>query len=773
MGFLSLVATTAMAGLGGYLAARFRFRIERGAMRALAASVLAWAWMTVGLQLLGTVGALDRTWILVVAALGLAAGIAARISRGALPDPPWPRGEYWGIAGAAAYAFLSYAVVRFASMSLLLPPKVVSDGPIYHLFFAARWWKAGRISLVASPFGENAATYFPANGDLVFAGLMALYEGDRPARIGQAPFFLIAGLAAYAIARRLGAGAASAIVATCFFLSCTPLLLFAFEANVDTFFIAGYLAAVAFGIRYALDGGHLCSLIFAGLSAGLAWGSKPTAILFVPPLLLLTAAVAVRKHGFRRGAPGRLAVLAAATLLTCGFWLARGLILTGNPLYPMHLEAFDRVILAGWYPQAAMQRSQFYLPRGDWRAFLAITAMVFDGRLLPLWAAALLGLWAIRRPRAPADWAVWAVSALSVANVATYWLLIPYRTQQRFMLQAVGLAAAPLARLLDRFPPLRWAAVALLALHLATPGSWPFGGPDPHDPSRVNPAFWELSDIIPKAASPPVRLPPPPGQWPVFFAAPGGLEFLAIEMFLVLGPIAAAFLAARAFRTGRPVATTWAVAGSVILAAIVTVGTDYNAGFSARIHPTFGDYQKGWAALENLSPRGGTRVAYAGTNLPYYLMAGGLRNHVEYVNIDERRDWLMHEYQRTAVDRGDPPLADTPGPRHEAVHPEYDLRVARRIARGVKPSALWDTPRPGWDRLHPNYDAWLANLRASNIRLLVVAKANPMDGLFNIADAQEFPIERVWADTHPEDFELAYPRQGQDLKMRIYRVREK
>ena len=45
--------------------------------------------------------------------------------------------------------------------SLLLAVKVVSDGPIYHLYFAARWWKAGRLILVAAPFGENAATYFP------------------------------------------------------------------------------------------------------------------------------------------------------------------------------------------------------------------------------------------------------------------------------------------------------------------------------------------------------------------------------------------------------------------------------------------------------------------------------------------------------------------------------------------------------------------------------------------------------------------------------------
>ena len=35
---------------------------------------------------------------------------------------------------------------------------------------------------------------------------------------------------------------------------------------------------------------------------------------------------------------------------------------------------------------------------------------------------------------------VWGISVLAMMNVASYWIFIPYRTQQRFMLQAVGLA---------------------------------------------------------------------------------------------------------------------------------------------------------------------------------------------------------------------------------------------------------------------------------------------------------------------------------------------
>src|SRR5262249_53130587 len=122
---------------------------------------------------------------------------------------------------------LVIAAASFHGMpSLLQAVKVVSDGPIYHLYFAARWWKAGRLFLVAAPFGENAATYFPANGDLWFTWLMASWGGDNLAKVGQAPFLLLAGAAAYGCARSLGVGRSAGVVATSWFVTSTPLLLF-------------------------------------------------------------------------------------------------------------------------------------------------------------------------------------------------------------------------------------------------------------------------------------------------------------------------------------------------------------------------------------------------------------------------------------------------------------------------------------------------------------------------------------------------------------------
>ncbi|MDB5351836.1 MAG: family glycosyltransferase, 4-amino-4-deoxy-L-arabinose transferase [Planctomycetota bacterium] len=732
MGWFWIIGVGTILGAAGHLAARHLFRQPTGWPRTLAGAVLAWAWITVGLQILGSFGVLNQVGILAWSAVGLAVAAAFLAIPPVPDDPPKAAEKPFDLPATLSLGMILVVSLMLGAGSFLLPPKIVSDGPIYHLFFAAKWWKAGRIFPIASPFGETAATYFPANGDLWFSGLMTLYGGDRLARLGQAPFLLLAGMAAFATARRLGVGASSALIATAWFVSSLPLILFAFEANVDMIFVAGYLAAVYFGLRYAIDHGGIPALIIAGLAAGLAWGTKPTATAFIPPLLALAALIVLTRPISWPSRIGHIAILMLAPLATAGYWFGRSFLLTGNPLYPVHVEALGRVWLRGWYPSSAMVRSQFYLPVEDWRSLISVVLTVFDPRLMLVWLAALVGAWSWGKPKSVRNRWVWAVSALAVANVATYWLVIPYRTQQRFMLQALGLAAVPLGCLLDRGRWLRWLAVALLAVHLTTAQSWPFGRPDRRAP-------WELSEKIPTVAAAPAQLPLYPPDWPKIWDAPGGPDYLLTSAGLVAGCVMSAWLWSFASRTGT--ARGRAIAAGVTVAVVtgyVAALNGTNGSVSRRVFPPFADYQRAWMALESVSPATGTRVAYAGTNLPYYLMAGGLRNDVSYVNIDAHPDWLLHDYHLSARDRGDPPV--------------------------------WDSPRPGWDRIHPDYNAWLANLRARRIQFLVVAEANPFDGPFNIADTERFPIERSWADDHPELFELVYPRNSPDPRMRIYRL---
>ncbi len=200
---------------GAWWLAAYGFGQARVLDCVLASTTLAFTWCLLGLELLGSAGWLTIEPLAIWMGLLFVAGLAARWRWRALG----PAAAGIATCGRAAepeklrcetliaIALVLWVAAELAMQSLLLPVKVVSDGPIYHLYFAVQWWKAGRLFLVPAPFGESAATYFPANGDLWFTWLMAAWGGDRLARVGQAPFLLLAAMAVHRIARALARAA--------------------------------------------------------------------------------------------------------------------------------------------------------------------------------------------------------------------------------------------------------------------------------------------------------------------------------------------------------------------------------------------------------------------------------------------------------------------------------------------------------------------------------------------------------------------------------------
>ena len=717
--FLTLALNGTLA-VGGYLVARHVFRQTCGMPRFLAAAVVAWAWLTIGMQTLGFLGLLTvgplLGWVAVLLALGLVGRVLAPGDTAKIPVAPSK--DIWSWIEVAAIGLVLWLVALYAGPSLLRAVKVVSDGPIYHLYFAARWWKAGRLILVAAPFGENAATYFPGGGDLWFAWLIIGWGGDAPAKVGQVPFLVLGGLTTFALCRRLGARRPAALVAACWSLTSSPVVLYGFEANVDMIFVAAYLLATYFIVRHALGDDGLASLVLGGLAAGLALGTKAPAVVFVPPLIVAGLLIGVRSASNFSRKISAAAIMTLVPFTVAGFWYARNAWLTGNPLYPLHVEAFGRVWLAGWYGPEVMRLSPYFIPRGMWRAFVDLMMAVLDPRLVPLWLLALFGFWRVKAvSRGPVDRMVWLISGLAVLNIALYWLVIPYRTQQRFFLQALGLAAVPLSRVFDRSPGASWLGVGLLAVHLLTPQPWPFSNGDPP---------WDLTSMIPNQIP---ALIPVMGPWAVVMSTLmiGVTAFCAAWTWLRLDGGRAA-----------PAIATAATIAYLALAGFFFFPWDADA--RQRFFPRFPDYYRGWLAFDARCGPNGARVAYAGTDLPYYLMGTGLRNEVRYVNVDRHKDWLLHDYHREAMLSGKDPRT-------------------------------WHHPRPGWDRVHPDYVSWLANLRAEGIQLLVVTRANPEEGPHNVADRMGFPVEHGWAESHPESFEPLYGGADGDGIFRLYRLK--
>lgn len=716
---MSILPTTisflALAIGGWWISARL-LKLPGGAVRFLGAVVVAWTWVTVGMLVLGSFGAITQANLVVWSVgLGVIGGIAGRW--GAEPARTDPEARPWEWPSVLALSLVALSVLWRGVPALLFPVQVVSDGPIYHLYFAARWWKSGRLDLIPTPFGENAAPYFPAVGDLWFGWLMTLWGGDRLAKIGQIPFFAVCGAATYRLAREAGIGRDASLIATSWALCSTPFLVFGIEPNVDAIFVGGYATTCLFLVRWIKGLEPLRSLALGAITAGLAWGSKPTGIVFVPPLLVLAGLACLVRKSDRARKPVELLMLTLLPMVGEGFWLVRNAWLTGNPLYPLHLQLAGRVVLQGWYGSDVMRLSQYYLPVSDYRSLSDILLAVLDPRMVPFWVAAVVGGWAIKvGPQIQRRW-VWLASGLAVANLAIYWLGIPYRTQQRFMLQAMFLAAIPLAALMDPTKWRRWMGVVILGIHLMTHQDWPF--------TRLfHVVPWDLSPYVPGGIN----------GWLEAIQSRAAMPTLLIQW-------AGLIVAARLLLRGRSRKAIWA--GAVVIVG-VTAGSIgavvVAAGGLSQLpaYPGFRDYYRAWLDLDQRTRNASFRIAYAGTNLPYYLMGKDFRHHVEYVNVDGHRDWILHDYHRDAIARGDRPT--------------------------------WDHPRPGWDRIHPDYDGWLANLRARGIQLLVVAAANPDEGPFNLADPERFTIERVWADAHPDVFEPLYGQNPPDPLMKIYRV---
>lgn len=121
------------------------------------------------------------------------------------------------------------------------------------------------------------------------------------------------------------------------------------------------------------------------------------------------------------------------------------------------------------------------------------------------------------------------------------------------------------------------------------------------------------------------------------------------------------------------------------------------------------------------------------------------RNDAVYVNINGHRDWLPHDYH-----------------------------TARRLAGEADTAVI---PWPQWYREKADYQAWLENLRTAQIDLLFVSRIN-LHGhiILPPLELAPFPIEREWADAHPEEFEKLGPEpvsQGTMPWNCVYRLRRR
>lgn len=422
------------------LAWRFARRLYgEDLVAAAAAGCALWTAMVVAiLEVLGTIGALQRGVVLAVTAGVWAVG-RLWLARRAGPDAEPPRWSWtprlprspveWGsaIGVAALLAVLVVAVVEAVS-----EPTLQFDALYYHLPIAVQWLQHGNTRLLPYIFPNGHAARFPAAFELIELWLLIPVHRDFLVQLAGLPgaALMMSGVAL--LARELGAGVRSALAGSLVVVTLPTVLVTQIGGDLTDLFMAGAVTACAgFIARYSRSG-SVRDLVLAGATAGLAVASRYQALVELLPLVAIAVVVLAVRPGPIRVALRAGAGAAATMLAVGGYFYVRNAAATGNPLYPkrwsLPLHPFPgarqtyccdgpSLLQLGWHPslwahktwQILFANSTAADTSHSWGPMLAL--LVLGGMLVPVLASAR------RRER---DAVRWGWSVYPIAQFVCY-----------------------------------------------------------------------------------------------------------------------------------------------------------------------------------------------------------------------------------------------------------------------------------------------------------------------------------------------------------------
>jgi hypothetical protein len=327
VGVVVLVSIAASLVVGAVSLRRLFLPAWDGALARLAELVVGAALLVVVVELLGSVGALQR-WTL-VAAMVLAAVAAwafmrrrgVVVTRRARGSPPRPdRASVVVLAAIAPFLFAPWLRQTADAVRLGM---LEYDTLWYHLPFAARFAQDGWI-VQPHHVGNPPDAFLPATSELFHAVGMLAFATDVVSPFLNLAWAGVFVLAAWCVGRPLGAQVATTAAAGVVLALPVMVASQAGSAQSDMAGLALLTAAVAFVVA---DQNSAGAAGLAGLAAGLSIGAKLT--LVAPALLLAVGAVVVARPGRRK----RVAVAWAVGLAATGaYWYVRNIVYTGTPL---------------------------------------------------------------------------------------------------------------------------------------------------------------------------------------------------------------------------------------------------------------------------------------------------------------------------------------------------------------------------------------------------------------------------------------------------------
>ncbi len=236
-------------------------------------------------------------------------------------------------------ATLALAVLCIAVLACT--PPFSRDALIHHLKVPLLYLQQGGIyELPTLDF-----SYYPMNLDFLYMG--ALWLGsDILAKYIHMAFGLGTALLLFGyLKKRLSS--TYGLLGALFFLTIPIIIKLSITVYVDLGLVFFSTASLLLIFHWLETGEQKKHLILAGLSCGLAIGTKYNGLLVLFLLTLMLPILFIRKQ---KKSKGRSSKAIKATILFCfaalmaaSPWLVRNTLWTGNPLYPLYNSVFSRI----------------------------------------------------------------------------------------------------------------------------------------------------------------------------------------------------------------------------------------------------------------------------------------------------------------------------------------------------------------------------------------------------------------------------------------------
>ena len=218
----------------------------------------------------------------------------------------------------------------------------VWDDYTYHMVYPALWLREHAIAAPIPPQAFTMQAWYPLSASVVATWFMTPLQGSRGESLAwvslTAPLYggIIAGGAAALLARVGCRPGAWAVPVVLFATSPRIGVMASSFSDADLAVAAALFGSLVFAVPRSPDEDPRdirADAAYAGLLSGIALGVKVSAA----PLAVVVLSMVARRgwtRGRGRGAAAVTLVVAAAWAVTSGYWYARNVVHTGNPVYP-------------------------------------------------------------------------------------------------------------------------------------------------------------------------------------------------------------------------------------------------------------------------------------------------------------------------------------------------------------------------------------------------------------------------------------------------------